>query len=240
MSGPTIAVRDRRPLTRRPPRGLTWAVWLVPVHALLLVWATWQRQPSPSTHFAEWARFVSSDEVLWSHLVASIGGQTAGAIGSTALTALLVVRGAPIGWSAVGLFLHLAGSGLMLSGFGVAAFAQPAIGELHQRRPGLAEAMYHAVYSPAAFVVLLTGLALFSFSTLATGAALVTAPGVPRWSGRLYALSGPVLGVVGFLFGTFQTIGGLALAAASARAAIALNPAAARQRSSSPPPQVSE
>jgi hypothetical protein len=223
MSGQSLNVRLRSHGIRRLPQPLRWAVWLVPLHALLLLWATWKRQPSPSTQFAEWAEFVSTDQFLWSHLVASIGGQTVGMIGITALTGLAAQRGAPIRPAGVGLVLHLAGSGLMVSGFGVAAFAQPAIGQVHEQQPEVAEQLYHAVYGPTAFVVLLTGLALFSFSTVATGAALTASGAVPRWTGRMYAVAGPVFGVVGFLFGTFQTVGALALAAAGATAAIKLN-----------------
>ena len=219
MSSQSLALQNGPHRVQRLPQVWKWAVWLVPLHALLLLWGTWERQPSPSTRFAEWADFVSTDRFLWSHLVASIGGQTAGMLGATVLTVLLVRRGAPLGRTAAGLALHLTGSGLMLSGFGVAAFAQPAIGELHASSPGLAEEMYEAVYGPAALLVLLTGLALFSFSTVATGSALAAARGVPQWVGRVYAAAGPAFGVVGFLFGTFQTIGAIALAAAGAAAA---------------------
>jgi hypothetical protein len=193
----------------------------------LLVWGTSKRQPGPATEFAQWAHFVTTDEFRWSHLVASIGGQTAGVVGTVALTALMLLRGAPVARSAIGLLLHLVGSSLMLTGFGIAAFAQPAIGELHRREPGLAKEMYDAVYSPAAFVVLLTGLTLFSFSTVATGSALRSTAGVPRWVGRVYAVAGPVFGVVGFLVGTFQTIGAVALATAAAVAAQRLRVGAA-------------
>jgi hypothetical protein len=198
---------------------MRWPVWLVPLHWLLLMWGTRERQPSPSTEFAAWARFVSTDEFRWSHLIISIGGQTAGVIGTVALTALLVAHGAPIGRSALGLLLHVSGSSLMLSGFGIAAFAQPAIGALHDTEPGVAEEMYHAVYTPTVFVVLLTGLALFSFSTVATGSALTSSRWVPRWAGRLFMLAGPLFGVIGFLFSTFQTVGALLLAVTSAMAA---------------------
>jgi len=223
MSEQLIEVQDRPHVSGRFARALRGATWLVPLHAVLLVWGTWKRQPSPATEFARWAEFVTTEEFRWAHLVVSIGGQTAGVIGTAALTALVISRGAPVGRSALGLVLHLTGSSLMLSGFGVAAFAQPAIGRLHERHPVLAEEMYDAVYSPAAFVVLLTGLVLFSFSTVATGSALRQAAGVPTWVGRTFAVAGPVFGVIGFLFGTFQTVGALALAAAGSAAVLNLD-----------------
>ena len=224
MSSQLTNVQHRLTPTRCSAQAVRWVVWLLPLHALLLMWGTRERQPSPSTDFAEWARFVSTAELRWSHLIASIGGQTLGVIGTAALTALLVARGAPIGRSAVGLFLHLSGSSLMLSGFGIAAFAQPAIGRLHETQPRLAENLYHAVYDSTAFVVLLTGLVLFSFSTVATGSALRVTPGVPPLAGRLFMLAGPLFGIIGFLFAPFQTVGSLTLAAASVMAAIKLDP----------------
>ncbi len=230
MSAQLTHPHHHRGVTRRFAHALRWAAWLVPLHAALLVWGTWKRQPSPASEFGQWAGFVTTDAFRWSHLVVSIGGQTAGVVGTVALTALMVVRGAPTGRSAVGLLMYLTGSSLMLSGFGIAAFAQPAIGDLHRREPALAHDLYDAVYSPTAFVVLLTGLALFSFSTVATGSALGSSSGVPRWAARTYAAAGPLFGVVGFLFGTFQTVGALALATAGVVAARTLDPAAAPER----------
>jgi len=234
MSAQHTPVNDRPAATATIAHAVGWAVWLVPLHALLLMWGTRERQPSPTTDFAQWARFVSTDELRWSHLIASIGGQTAGVIGTAALTALIVTRGAPVGRSAVGLLLHLSGSSLMLSGFGIAAFAQPAIGRLHATQPRTAEELYHAVYDPAAFVVLLTGLALFSLSTVATGSALTATPEIPRWAGRLFMLAGPLFGIIGFLFGTFQTVGSLTLAVASALAAVKLTRSATQQAPRTP------
>lgn len=235
MSADVAPATDHAGTARTFPRFLRWAAWLVPLHAGLLVWGTRERQPSPGTEFARWAAFVTTDEFRWAHLVASIGGQAAGMVGTAALTALVVTRGAPVGRSALGLLMHLTGSSLMLSGFGIAAFAQPAIGDLHGRHPGLAQDLYDAVYSPTAFVVLLTGLALFSFSTVATGSAMRLTAGMPRWAGLGYAVAGPLFGVVGFLFGPFQTLGALALVAAGAVAARELAAAPGRRAAAGAP-----
>lgn len=222
----TIQATTDQPTGVDPGRGaqaLQWAVWLLPLHGLLLLWSTWQRQPSPSTQFAEWSQFVTTAHFEWSHLVASIGGQAGAVVGTAALTAILLSNGAPAGRTVIGLVSHLAGSSLMLAGFGIAAFAQPAIGRLHERQPALAEEMYHAVYTPVTLVTLLTGLALFSLSTIAIGSALLSLPGMRAWVGHTYAAAGPVFGIVGFVFGTFQTLGALALVVAGGMTAAALH-----------------
>ena len=51
---------------------------------------------------------------------------------------------------------------------------------------------------------------------------MASVPELPRWAGRLYAVAGPVFGVVGFLLSPFQTLGALALVAATAAAALRL------------------
>jgi hypothetical protein len=201
--------RDQSQASTQAPRPLLWLLWLIPLHGLLLVWGTWERQPTPSTEFAEWSRFVTTDNFLWSHVIASIGGQTAAIVAAAALAALLLLRGAPTGRTVTGLVMHLVGSGLLLAGFGTAAFAQPAIGELHASDPGLAEIVYGAVYSPLAIALLLLGAALFGLSTLWTGSALTSLPEVPNLAGRLYAAAGPTFAVVGFFIGPVQTLGAL-------------------------------
>lgn len=205
------------------PRSLLWALWLIPLHGLLLIWGTWERQPSPDSELAAWSGFVTTDGFLWSHVVASIGGQTAAMVGAAALAAVLLVRGAPTGRTVTGLVLHLSGSGLLLAGFGTAAFAQPAIGELYSADPTLADQMYGDVYSPLAISALLLGAALFGLSTLWSGSALATLVGVPTAAARLYAAAGPTFAVVGFFIGVVQTLGALLLVVSGVLVARALS-----------------
>jgi hypothetical protein len=73
MSGQLTTMPAPRIASRGLAQGLRWALWLLPLHALLLLWGTRKRQPSPSTQFADWAAFVSTDEFRWAHLLASIG-----------------------------------------------------------------------------------------------------------------------------------------------------------------------
>ena len=194
--------------TRRTP--LAWATWLIPLHGLLLLWGTWERQPTPSTHFADWSDFVTTDLFLWNHLVASIAGQAAAVVGTAGLTIHLLLRGARR-TAVTGFVLHALGSGLLLAGFGVAAFAQPAIGALHAEHPQLAEDLYNDVYSPIAIVVLLSGAALFGLSTIWTGLAVKRLGIVPTWAAVLLLVAGPMFAVIGFFLGAVQSAGAVAL-----------------------------
>lgn len=195
-----------------PLRALARLTWLIPLQGALLVWGTWERQPDPTTQFGDWSEFVSTDEFLVSHLTVSIGGQTAAILGTAALTFLLLSVGAHARRALTGFALHTVGSGLLLAGFGIAAFAQPAIGGLQAEHPEIAQQTYDAVFTPLAITTLLAGAALFGLSTIWTGLAL--GRHVAPWARWAYVAAGPLFAIVGFFIGTVQTIGALALAVA--------------------------
>ncbi len=205
-----------------PDRRLRRMVWLIPLHGVLLTWTTWQQQPSPRTELADWSAFVTTDHFLVSHVLGSIGGQLAAVLGVVALTVLVLARTSRPGVLLTGSVLHVVGSGLMIAGFGVAAFAQPAVGELHADSPALAEAAYRDVYGPVTTVVLLLGLASYSLSYSWLGRALTGTAGLSTWVGRLTAVAGPVFGIAGFFVGGLQTLGALLLVVSGVGLATAL------------------
>jgi hypothetical protein len=111
------------PLARAARLGL----WALPVWAALLFAGTISHQPSPTTDLAGWSRYVTTPQFLASHLVASILGVAIGALAMVALGAVLASRGHP----RAGLWAMVTGvlaNVLTAAGFGIAAFAQPAIG----------------------------------------------------------------------------------------------------------------
>jgi hypothetical protein len=114
------------PLARAARLGL----WALPVWAALLFASTLTHQPNWRTDLAGWSRYVTTSQFLASHLVASILGAAIGALGMVALGAVLARRGHPRAglWAMVtGVFANV----LSASVFGVAAFAQPAIGRAY-------------------------------------------------------------------------------------------------------------
>jgi hypothetical protein len=76
---------------------------------------------------ADWSRYVTTGQFLASHLVASLLGAAIGALGMVALGAVLARRGRPdagLGAMVTGVLANV----ITAAVFGVAAFAQPAIG----------------------------------------------------------------------------------------------------------------
>jgi hypothetical protein len=186
----------------------TWSrlTWLLPGVSLLTLWGTFRHQPDPSTRFDDWSAFVTTDLFLVQHVTVSIAGQSLFVLGAIGLAAVLLVH-SPRGRSATwGLVLAVLGSGGLLAAFGLAAFGQPAVGDL-QLQGHAAKDVYDAMYSPVAFVVILTGALLWALSTPLLAWSARGVPGVDRWTAWLFGASAPLVGLVGVLVGELQTVG---------------------------------
>ena len=123
MNAPQNPRNDLPPSARIVRLGL----WALPAWAALLFYGTFTHQPPPQTQFTAWSRYVTTPEFLASHLIASILGAAIGALGMIALGAVLASRGRPRAglWVMVtGVFANVVSAAV----FGIAAFAQPAIG----------------------------------------------------------------------------------------------------------------
>ena len=107
----------------------TWArtaVWALPVYGVMLAGGTITQQPDYRTDFPAYADYITSSMFLASHVIASIGGAVVGLIGMTALCVLTEhVSPRRARWGFVSSAFGQIG---LASIFGVAAFAQPAIG----------------------------------------------------------------------------------------------------------------
>jgi cytochrome bd-type quinol oxidase subunit 2 len=112
---------------------LRHGLWLLPLAGAVTLWATFEHQPNPTTQFGEWARFVTTDRFLAQHVIGSILGQAIWILGAAALTALALHAGSRNRSAIVGFTLTVLGAAGLIAGFGVAAFAQPAIGHRPSR-----------------------------------------------------------------------------------------------------------
>jgi hypothetical protein len=174
------------PLARAARMGL----WALPVWAALLCIGTLTEQPHWQTHPADWSRFVTTPQFLASHLVASILGAAIGALGMVALGAVLARRGHP----AAGLAAMVTGvvaNVLSASAFGVAAFAQPAVGRNYLvRHTAEGRLLIKTVANGGSLtaMIITSGLLLIA-SVVVAGVGVARTPSLPRAAGIGFAVS---------------------------------------------------
>lgn len=191
------------------------ALWLLPVYGVLLALSTLTHQP-PITDFDAYARYISTDVFLLSHLVASIGGAALAAVGVTAALVFLS-RGRAVRGAATGTALTLLALVVMASAFGSAAFVQPGIGRAHLAgAPGMAALNLDTAYGPALVATIGVSTLLFLTGAIVLGTAVArTAPGL-RWAGTAYAVALPLFVVTGLAGQVLQPVMGLVGALATA------------------------
>jgi hypothetical protein len=179
-------------------------LWALPAWAVLLFCGTLTHQPSPQTQFAAWARYVTTPEFLASHLVASIVGAAVGILGMVALAVFLVGHRRPRA-AVWGLATGVLGTTLVTAIFGIAAFAQPAIGRDYLAgHATAAQAMYYAAAQGAWLVATaLTGASLLAVSLVVFGVAAARTRPLPRLAGIGLAVAGPLFAVIGVALDNF-------------------------------------
>lgn len=173
------------------------ALWALPLWSALLFWGTLTHQPDPQTAFAEFARYVTTDLFLLNHILGSIGGAAVGSIGAIGLLMYLLdsrVAGRTVG----GLFATVAANTALSAIFGVAAFAQPAMGRLFLAGQQNATDFYNQTYGGPLLITVLVALLLFIAGGVLIGNAVSASGRFPRWAGWAYAI-----GTVGFLLSNF-------------------------------------
>lgn len=101
-----------------------------------------------------------------------------------------------------GLASGVAANVLGSSIFGIAAFAQPAIGRLYlSGQHDLAQSLYYdAAQGTPLDVVAVIFIVLLVTSFIVLGVAFARLQTLPRWAGIGYAVSGPLFAVIGFMF----------------------------------------
>ena len=176
------------------------ALWSLPVWSLLLALSTLTHQPDPETDFRSFADYVTTDQFLVSHIFASILGAGLGTIGLFALFWTLALR--RLTWlSIAALLAAVLGNTLTTSIFGVAAFGQPAMGEMYlEGDPAPAEEVYDKVYAAPLFATAGAGLILLTLGIVMYGISVARSGSYPKWAGIIFAVGGVLFAVIGFLF----------------------------------------
>lgn len=215
------------PITRYARIG----VWGLPIFAATLFAGTITHQPPPQTDLADWSRYVTTSEFLLSHIVFSIFGSVFGAIGSLSLGVVLMERGS-VKLGLAGLLTGLAAQVLGPSIFGIAAFAQPAIGRFYLAgHHDLAQNLYYdAAQGTPMVIVALVFIVLLVSSFIIFGVGFARLALMPRWAGIGYALSGPLFAVIGFeLDNWVQSVAAVLMTATAVWMVVALRRSGLRQ-----------
>lgn len=205
-------------------------LWALPVWAGLLFYGTFTHQPDYKSDFAAWAHYVTTTEFLASHLAASIVGAGIGILGFAALSVLLIGRGSPR-LALWGLVTGVLGNVLSTAVFGIAAFAQPAIGRSFLAGATNMPAYYDDVNGVPLVATAATGVLLLSAGLIVYGIAVARTGLAPRLAGLALAIGGPLFSIVGLVLGNYvQSIGVALLIAGTAWIAWTARPAASRNR----------
>jgi len=157
--------------------------------------STLSHQPDFREDFPAYARYITTDSFLSSHIFLTIGGAALGSIGVASLLAYLArMRGRR--FSMIGAAFTLAANVVSASVFGAAAFVQPAIGRAYLDGMKGVERLNSDVYGSTLDAVAGSGILLFLVGGIMLGVGVARAHPALRGLGILY-----VAGFAGFLFG---------------------------------------
>jgi hypothetical protein len=155
-------------------------------------------QPDPNTHYDAWARYVTTDSYVLTHLFLSDLGLILAIFGTFALGAYLATsRAGRMGLAAMVIVVF--GSLLFLMVGGVSTFSSPQQGQMHllgiegyREMPAiLAQTAMMATFA-VSFLLMLVGNVLLGVAVWRSGT-------LPKWAGALW-VAGSALPVLGMLY----------------------------------------
>ncbi|WP_328471570.1 hypothetical protein OHA21_07575 [Actinoplanes sp. NBC_00393] len=196
-------------------------LWALPAYGVLLGLSTITHQPSIDD-FDAYARYITTDIFLISHIGASIFGAALAILGGIALTTFLV-RGRAATSAIVGLALTTIANVFLAAAFGSSAFVQPGLGRAHLAgTPGMAALNDDTAYGPPFFATALSASFLLIVAAIVLGVATARTDRRLRWHGVAYAVLIPLFVLSGFALQIAQPVAGFLLAAATAALALRL------------------
>ena len=201
-------------------------VWALPAWATLLLLATLTHQPPYQTQFGAWSRYVTTPQFLLSHLVGSILGGALGILGFVGLVLLLVGQEDQRArrMAVPGVVCSVIGNVFVTAVFGVAAFAQPAIGRSYLAGHVSVRPLYDDVNGVPLLVTALCGVLLLSLGVALLGLGVVRSRAAPAWAGWSLVVGAPIFAILGVVLAdVVQTVGAAILAAGSVGIAYAAN-----------------
>ena len=156
------------------------------LYGALTFWSSLDPQPDPNTDYEAWARFVTTDHYVLTHVFGSILGLILGIFGTFALGVYLANSHAGR-MGLVAMVLAVFGSALFLPGMGVSAFAAPEEGQAYlagiERLSELPNIFADTMLAATSLLMVL----LIFVGNVLLGVAVWRSGTLPRWAGALWA-----------------------------------------------------
>jgi hypothetical protein len=188
--------------TITPPTWSRLGLLALPLHGILLAYATRQGQPDQEADPEAWARFVSSPDYLIEHLLSNVVGPPLTISGTVALAIILTgTRAAHV--AATGMVASVLGQLLLTVPGALSTFATPGIGSAYLA--GNAEVMaleFPAILGPTLALAILLCVA----GNVLLGIAVWRSSAFPRWTGAGWAVGSLTFFLLGAALG-MATVG---------------------------------
>ena len=167
----------------------------------MTIWASLDPQPDQVKHPEAWARFVSSNHYMLTHVIGSIGGAVLAILGVFALGAYLAnSRAGRLGL--VAMVVTVVGQAMGLVIGGISAFATPAIGQAYQS--GFKDVM-QIQFSPVMSVIFALAILLMIVGNVLLGVAVWRSGTLPMWAGAIWLASVLLFYILGAVLGILTT-----------------------------------
>ena len=167
----------------------------------MTIWASLDPQPDQVKHPEAWARFVSSNHYILTHVIGSIGGAVLAILGVFALGAYLAnSRAGRLGL--VALVVTVVGQAVGLVIGGISTFATPAIGQAFLS--GFKDVM-QIQFSPVMSVIFALAILLMIVGNVLLGVAVWRSGTLPKWAGAIWLASVLLFYILGAVLGILTT-----------------------------------
>jgi len=167
----------------------------------LTIWASLDPQPEQVKHPEAWARFVSSNHYILTHVIGSIVGAVLAILGVFALGAYLAnSRAGRLGL--VALVVTVVGQAVGLVIGGISTFATPAIGQAFLS--GFKDVM-QIQFSPVMSVIFALAILLMIVGNVLLGVAVWRSGTLPKWAGAIWLASVLLFYILGAVLGILTT-----------------------------------
>ena len=169
----------------------------LPLYGALSFYSSLDPQPDPNTHYDAWARYVTTDHYVLSHLFASDIGLILAIFGTFALGAYLA-RSRTGRMGLVAMAIAVFGSALFLLIGGVSTFSVPEQGQMHLQGVEGYREMPTILAQTLVMATMGVAMLLMLVGNVLLGVAVWRSGTLPRWAGALWVAGSalPLLGMV--------------------------------------------